>query len=463
MPCASLSASRVTGCTSSKNVVGCWPWLDKARRSTYSALITPKEDMEPSDRKPHPPAGEPWTDALVYELLRENRSILSNLRLAEEKLREVKIELARAEDGRLELVIKLADADREIQRLGIHLVASQKDVRQLTSDLETSHLHASSIQLSMEHFRRLFEGSSEAFLLHDGEHFTYCNEAAASLLGATDRAMIHGHTLAELSPTQQPNGQLSADLASDYMAIAPQAGKLDFEWVFCRQDNHQEVATEIVLTVLLSGGPSTLLMSVRDATERQVQAQKMAGMAFLDALTGLPNRRLLSDRLTQAIAHAKRNGKHGAIVFLDLDHFKQLNDQYGHACGDDVLRQAAARIQDCIRAEDTVSRIGGDEFVVLMVELDADAALAQHHAKQVAEKIRTVLAQPYTLLPDCSNGQAEHVLFHCPASLGVVLFNGLETDAGCLLKEADKAMYRAKSAGGNRVENAMGISPHERI
>lgn len=416
--------------------------------------------MEHSVRQTHPSSGEPWTHALVYELLRENSAILSSLGVAEGQLCELKLELGRAEDGRLELVVKLADADREVQRLGIHLVASQKEVQQLTSDLEASHLNASSIQLSMEHFRRLFEGSSEAFLLHDGEHFTYCNDAAASLLGLSNRALIQGRTLADLSPNRQPNGQPSIDLAKDYMAQAPKAGKLDFDWVFCRQDNQQELATEVVLTVLLSGGPSALLMSVRDATERQVQAQRMAGLAFRDALTGLPNRRLLSDRLTQAIAHAKRSGKHGAVVFLDLDRFKQLNDQHGHACGDEVLRQAAARIQDCVRAEDTVSRHGGDEFVVLMVELDADPEMAQHHAQQVAEKIRKVLAQSYELPSDCSGSQAEAILFSCPASLGAVLFSGLQTEAEDILKEADKAMYRAKSAGGNRVESVTTISRH---
>ncbi len=408
--------------------------------------------MEQASKQQGLHSARPWSNQLAYELIRENRSILSSLGEAEEKLADLKCELDIAADGRLELVIKLADAYEEIKRLGINLVSSQNEVRQLTTDLNSSEATASSIELPMEHLPRLFESSSEAFILLEGEQVTHCNEAAARLLGVTDLSRIHGHTLSDLSPAEQPGGKLSKDLGKEYVTKACQTGKLNFDWLFCRQDNQQEIATEIVLTALPFGGTSVLLVSARDATERQQHAQKMEGLAFFDALTGLPNRRLLLDRLAQAMTQSQRSGHCGALVFLDLDHFKRLNDQHGHACGDEVLRQTAALIRQCVRAEDTVSRQGGDEFVVLMVKLDEDPGMAHSHAEQVAEKIRKVLEKPYTLPLGGTAPQDQEVQFSCSASLGVTLFKGSQAKVESILKTADSAMYRAKSAGGNRIE-----------
>lgn len=408
--------------------------------------------MDHSSRQQRPFSGDPWSHELVYELLRENRSILSSLGEAEDKLENLRFELDMAKDGRLEMVIKLADADKEIKRLGINLVSSQKEVQQLTPDPTSSVENASSIQVPMEHLPRLFESSSEAFIVLEGEQVTHCNEAAARLLGLSDRSRIYGHTLADLSPVEQPGGGMSRELGKDYFSAACRAGKLNFDWLFCRQDNQQEIATEIMLTALPFGGTSVLLVSARDATERQQQTRKMEGLAFFDALTGLPNRRLLLDRIAQAMAQSQRSGKHGAVVFLDLDHFKLINDRYGHACGDEVLRQTASRIQQCLRAEDTVSRQGGDEFVVLMVELDEAPEMAQANAERVAEKIRLSLDHPYELPLGASPPQDQELEFRSPASLGIAMFKGVKSNVEDVLKNADSAMYRAKSAGGNRIE-----------
>jgi diguanylate cyclase (GGDEF)-like protein len=370
---------------------------------------------------------------------------------AEAKLKDLKFELAVATAGHLELVVKLADAEQEIKRLGINLVPSQKEAQHESSHTGFPNATASGIQLPIEHLPRLIESSSEAFIILEGERITYCNEAAAQLLGLTHRAQIHGQTLADLSPVQQPGGQLSKELAKEQLATAGLRGKLDFDWLFSRQDNRKEIAMEIVLTALPFGDTAVLLISARDATVRHQQAKNMEGLAFFDVLTGLPNRRLMLDRLTQAMTQSQRSGRHGAVVFLDLDHFKRLNDQYGHACGDEVLRQTALRVQRCIRAEDTVSRQGGDEFVILMVELNEDAGVARSHAEHVAGKIRKALEKPHKLTQDFTTSPEHEVEFSCPASLGVTLFQGERVDLKSVLKAADSAMYRAKSAGGNRV------------
>ena len=177
-----------------------------------------------------------------------------------------------------------------------------------------------------------------------------------------------------------------------------------------------------------------------DITMRQAAADKIQSLAFYDPLTHLPNRRLLLDRLNQAVAASARAVNRGALLFIDLDHFKKLNDTLGHVAGDLLLEQVAARLTACIREGDTVARLGGDEFVVLLEVLSAKAIEAAAQAKTVAEKILSALNQPYQL-----NTQT----YHNTASIGATLFNGHEQAPEELLKQADIAMYHSKTDGRN--------------
>ncbi len=184
--------------------------------------------------------------------------------------------------------------------------------------------------------------------------------------------------------------------------------------------------------------------------ERHVLEAQIQHMAFMDPLTQLPNRRLLDDRLTQAMAASKRSGQYGALMFLDLDNFKPLNDLHGHGVGDLLLVEVARRLTDSVRGADSVARLGGDEFVVVLNELDADLARATEHASAVAEKIRASLVEPY-ILTVASQGQVTIVEHHCSASMGVVMFVNHEENQTDLMKWADSAMYEAKDAGRNMV------------
>jgi len=169
-------------------------------------------------------------------------------------------------------------------------------------------------------------------------------------------------------------------------------------------------------------------------------------------LTGLPNRRLLDDRLVQTMAASKRSGHFAALMFIDLDNFKPLNDQHGHAAGDLLLEEVARRITGCVREVDTVSRFGGDEFVVLLSELDVDNAKSIVEAGIVAEKIRIALAEPYVLTIIRQQGKAETTVTHrCTSSIGVVMFINHEISADDILKRADFAMYQAKDGGRNAI------------
>ncbi|HEU0282608.1 MAG TPA: PAS domain S-box protein, partial [Gallionella sp.] len=179
-----------------------------------------------------------------------------------------------------------------------------------------------------------------------------------------------------------------------------------------------------------------------DISQRKQSEQEIYQLAFYDPLTKLPNRRLLLDRLQQAMAVSMRSGRYGAVLFLDLDHFKIINDTQGHAMGDLLLIEVAHRLQNCVREGDSVARLGGDEFVVVLEELSSEPGEAATQAELVAEKIRNELGRPYTL----NNYEC-----HTSPSIGISLFRGHLENEGSLLKHADAAMYQAKTAGRNTI------------
>jgi diguanylate cyclase (GGDEF)-like protein len=191
--------------------------------------------------------------------------------------------------------------------------------------------------------------------------------------------------------------------------------------------------------------------SFRDVTEREKAQAEIHRLAFHDSLTMLPNRRLLNDRLEQTIVACKRNGQNGALLFLDMDNFKPLNDSYGHGVGDMLLVEVARRITSCVRQIDTVVRFGGDEFVVILGKLDTDLDAACFHAHKVAEKIRHALAQPYHLIVPQDDGSDTPVLHRCTSSIGIAMFSEKTATADDVLKQADLAMYRSKDSGRNAI------------
>jgi diguanylate cyclase (GGDEF)-like protein len=175
-------------------------------------------------------------------------------------------------------------------------------------------------------------------------------------------------------------------------------------------------------------------------------------LAFYDPLTHLPNRRLLNDRLSQALLASKRSAFHGALMFMDLDNFKALNDKHGHSAGDLLLVEVASRLKGCVREIDTVARFGGDEFVVLLDELTLEQEESNSRAGVIAEKIRLALAEPYVLGFERDGADAVTLVHHCTASIGVTLFIHSEASQDDILMRADAAMYQAKEQGRNRVQ-----------
>ncbi len=214
--------------------------------------------------------------------------------------------------------------------------------------------------------------------------------------------------------------------------------------IWNRRKNGTIYPERLVITAVKdkNGNVTNYVATLADITESKAASDEIKNLAFYDPLTQLPNRRLLLDRLKQALASSTHNHQRGALLFLDIDHFKVLNDTLGHNTGDALLKIVANRLQSCVREADTVARIGGDEFVILLEDLGEDKIEAAAYAETIANKILELMAQPYKL------DTYEH---RGSVSMGATLFFNHETDIEEVLKQADIAMYQAKDAGRNTI------------
>ncbi len=213
--------------------------------------------------------------------------------------------------------------------------------------------------------------------------------------------------------------------------------------VWNRRKNGEVFPERMIITAVIDDLKITHYIGIfSDISDQKQKEEKIKQLAFYDPLTALPNRRLLLERLDQAVINTKRHKYFGAVIYLDLDHFKSLNDTLGHHVGDEMLVMVAARIKSVIRQEDTACRLGGDEFVVLISVYDTSLVAMIEQASIVAEKIRDILNQPFDL------AQGQH-LFSC--SIGVSVFPDTVEEPVQILEQADTAMYRSKKLGRNRV------------
>ncbi len=278
--------------------------------------------------------------------------------------------------------------------------------------------------------------SQEGIIIADGEaNILRVNKAFVDIAGYPAEEVI-GASLQSLSSDHHDKNFY----ASVWESVEESDGWEGEIWG--RRKNGDAVPLHMTITAIRDkeGLASHYVMAFSDITRTKKDADEIYNLAFFDPLTSLPNRRLLMDRLTQAVASSGRTGQKAALLFLDLDNFKNLNDTLGHDFGDLLLQQTAQRLRHSLRAEDTVARIGGDEFVIILQNLGEDDSDAPTQTESVANKILAALNQPYSL--------HDHECYSS-ASIGVTLFEDSSEQVEELLKQADIAMYQAKKSGRN--------------
>lgn len=309
------------------------------------------------------------------------------------------------------------------------------------------------LRISEERHRLLADNATDVIWTMNLEgRFTYVSPSVEKLRGYTSAEVMNQSLEDALMPDSIPialdglNNSITA--VKTGLPIPEFRGELEQP---CKDGS--TVWTEVTTTGMRnSAGEFIGILGVtRDITKRKKMEDQVRQLAFHDPLTSLPNRRLLNDRLNQAMAASKRSGCYGALMFLDLDHFKTLNDTLGHRVGDMLLVEAANRLNSCVREMDTVARFGGDEFLVMISELVEDQAESAVKATLIAEKIRIALSEPYGLSIKNDNGTATKIEHRCTSSIGLTLFFGQESTQDEILKCADAAMYLAKEAGRNQI------------
>ena len=294
---------------------------------------------------------------------------------------------------------------------------------------------------SEERMRSFFDNVPVGiFIATRAGQFMYVNPVMPAMLGYDS-----GDELVSAVNRTSMADTLHADVPGP-QALGPKRARTSSRWQTV-ENRYRRKDGQLIDVILSTGektdhvsGESLLFGVVTDITARKEAEKKIEELAFFDSLTHLPNRTLLRDRLKQAMTASSRTGAPGAVLFIDLDHFKTLNDTLGHDQGDLLLQQVAQRLAVCVRAGDTVARLGGDEFVVVLGNLHESLQEAARETEVVGEKMLAALARPYLL------GALDH---RSTASIGATLFCGLETSLDDLLKQADLAMYQSKASGRN--------------
>ncbi|BDY13822.1 sensor domain-containing protein [Hydrogenimonas cancrithermarum] len=290
------------------------------------------------------------------------------------------------------------------------------------------------IKKSNETFEQLLNATIEGLFVFDSERrCIQVNEMAAKITGYSQKELIGKHALDDL-------------VAPESFDIVKEKIRLDsaepYEMIVMRRDGSR-------VPVIARGknlelfGKRVRISAIMDITEMKEAQTKIEYLAYYDVLTGLPNRRLLTRYLEQAMHFSARNGNYGALIFMDLDNFKKINDTAGHDSGDRLLKEIATRIKDSIRRSDTVSRFGGDEFVILLTNLKGTAEKVGLEVEKWAENIRSKVEEQFWL------PEPMKMKIHPECSMGITLFKGDVRTTDELLKHADIALYEAKNSGRN--------------
>jgi diguanylate cyclase (GGDEF)-like protein/PAS domain S-box-containing protein len=330
--------------------------------------------------------------------------------------------------------------------MSAHLIeiSGEQCILSVTRDITERRLLLDEIEQKQIHLQTLVHALPDLIWFKDAQGvYLTCNRRFEDLFGAHENHIAGKSDFHFMSPTLAEALQ-----ENDRVAMGAGVASVNEEWATFASDGHRELLETTKIPIVHSDGHIIGVLGIgHDITLRKQMEQQVHELAYYDSLTRLPNRRLLADRLMQSMAISKRSGNYCALMFIDLDNFKPLNDAKGHAAGDLLLIDAANCLRGCVREVDTVARFGGDEFIVLINELVVDKALSVGQATHIAEKMRMALSTPYSLQINSAESATELIEHECTASIGVVIFNDNEFTQDDVLKFADLAMYKAKEAG----------------
>ena len=359
---------------------------------------------------------------------------LESLATASEKIGQLDFKHHAIPETGIAEIGKLAAAQERMRNLLLrHQQQISSQEAQLRCQIDALSEAERTIRESEEYNKVLYADSRIPLLILDPQTGCYidCNPAAARLLGLPGTEAVIGTTPVALSPPRQYDGTPSDIAAEETIKAALERGASIREWRH-RRPNGSEWDSEIHLMPFHKAGRLLIQCSVQDVTHRKQSVQALRELALHDTLTGLFNRTLFLDRLRQALQWAQNNAQSVAVLYLDLDRFKEINDTQGHTVGDDVLREVARRFSSVLRESEIVARLGGDEFAILATNADASAAVL------IAERIVGTLATRVEV-----GSQA----FSLGVSIGISRYPSDGDTPDALLRNADIAMYRAKSGG----------------
>lgn len=331
--------------------------------------------------------------------------------------------------------------------LELHQTELEISVQQRTADLAVK---SKELIESEEKFRLISTSAHDAIVMLDAdERVIYWNPAAEKMFGYGSDEVMRKNLHDLLPPSSQRVATHSGFKGFQHSGGGKFIGKT-IELTALHKEG-TAFPIELSISAMKLDNQWNAIGIIRDITERKQMEEQVRQLALYDTLTSLPNRRLFDEHLSQAMAASKRNDCYGALMFLDLDNFKPLNDMHGHTVGDSLLIEAAARLKSCLREMDTVARFGGDEFVVMLNQLNGDETRSRLESEVVAEKIRAALSAPY-LLPISQEGEPSAIIEHrCTVSIGIALFLDHKGSPDEIIKRADDAMYQAKEVGRNSI------------
>jgi len=292
------------------------------------------------------------------------------------------------------------------------------------------------LKASEERYRHIFSNSPLGILQYDTNGLIIdCNQAFAAIIGSSKERLIGFNLLSSLNN----HGAYRAIMES----LEGDDSYFEGEYTSITSGKKTPMRAFFAAIRDMEGSITGGVGIIEDFTEKRLSEQQIQYHQSYDTLTNLPNRRQLNSQLNSEIHRARRHGYYGGLLFIDLDNFKNINDSLGHSVGDELLKIVADRLVKSIRHEDAAARMGGDEFVVLLTEMDTDSVRATNSIREIAEAIRYCLTIPYTI---------EGYELHLTSSIGVSIFPKPDMEADDILKQADTAMYKVKDAGRNNIE-----------